>query len=309
MHFTYRSRPLVAAACLVAMLSGCGGGSSGTMPDDDMMTGGDPMTGGNTTGHVGLMAGMDRRFSEGRTIGLADDGMTTVTRTGSGWELTVHGNSVEFSDSELGAVEPGFFNKFNESTNVDVWFWSDEEGGFEGAPEFEYLDIYGFSYGIATPGADLATFDDGDYVRGSYANIVHGIPTSDMPVSGTATYEGRVEAREWRDDDPVFARDSTVYNGDFDMIATFGASGAEVAGTFSFTGVTGGIIPFRASTSGNQLSVSGLRIDQGHFAGYENIGVRAAFFGPAAAEAGGVFEGDNPAAGTLIHGYFAGAQQ
>ena len=297
MHFTYRSRPLVAAACLVAMLSGCSGGSSGTIP------------GGDTIEPVGFVAGMDRRFSEGRTIGLADDGMTTVTRTGSGWELTVHGNSVEFSDSELGAVDPGHFNKFNESTGANVWFWSDEEGGFEGDPEFEYLDIYGFSYSVATPGADLSTIDDGDYVRVIYSNIVHGDPTSDMPVGGTATYEGRVKAREWRDDAPASGRAPTVYDGDFDMVATFAASGAAVTGTFSFTGVTGGIIPFRASTSGNQLSVSGLRIDQGHFAGYENIGVRAAFFGPAAAEAGGVFEGDNPAAGTLIHGYFAGAQQ
>ena len=297
MHFTYRSRPLVAVACLVAMLSGCGGGSSGTMP------------GGDTIEPVGLVAGMDRRFSEGRTIGLTDDGMTMVTRTGSGWELTVHGHSVEFSDSELGAVDPGHFNKFDESTGVNVWFWSDEEGGFEGAPEFEYLDIYGFSYAVATPGADLSTIDDGDYVRVIYSNIVHGDPTSDMPVSGTATYEGRVEAREWGDDAPASGRDFTVYNGDFDMTAMFGASGAEVAGTFSFTGVAGGIIPFTASTSGNQLSVSGLSIDQGHFAGYENIGVRAAFFGPAAAEAGGVFEGDNPAAGTLIHGYFASARQ
>ena len=191
------------------------------------------------------MAGVDRRFSEGRSVGLTDDGMTMVTRTSSGWELTVHGNSVEFSDSELGAVVSGFFNKFNESTNVDIWFWSEEAGGFEGDPEFDYLDIYGFTYGTVTHRVQTCRHSTTATTSGGvYANIVHGTPTSDMPLSGTATYEGRVEAREWRDDAPVFARDSTVYNGDFDMTATFGASGAEVTGIFSFAGVTGGTIPF-----------------------------------------------------------------
>ena len=60
---------------------------------------------------------------------------------------------------------------------------------------------------------------------------------------------------------------------------------------------------------GNRLSLSGESIGTGRFAGYGNIGIRAAFFGPAAAEVGGVFEGDNPAAGTILHGYFAGTKQ
>ena len=128
-------------------------------------------------------------------------------------------------------------------------------------------------------------------------------------MSGVATYEGRVKATEWPSDNPVFARDATFYEGDFDMTAAFGASGVDVAGTFSFPSVPGGIIPFATTVEDNQLSLGGLIIDSGPFAGYEDIGIRAAFFGPAAAEVGGVFEGDNPAAGTTMHGFFGGTKQ
>ena len=150
-------------------------------------------------------------------------------------------------------------------TNESGAFWSEENGGFEGtpAPEFDYLNVYGFSHNEAFPGKDLSTFEVSNSIRSDVIYIVHGTPTNDMPMSGTATYDGRVFAREWRSDAAVPARNSTVYRGDFDMSATFGASGAEITG---------------------------------------------AFFGPAAEEVGGVFEGDNPTAGTLMHGYFAGAQ-
>ena len=79
-------------------------------------------------------------------------------------------------------------------------------------------------------------------------------------------------------------------------------------GSFSFHDVPNGIIPFTVDVTGNQLSLSGLSITEGPFAGYQNIGVRGAFFGPAAAEVGGVFDGENPTASTLMHGFFAGEQ-
>ena len=312
----HRFRLLVAAGFLAAMLSGCGGGSANTMPDDDMMPGGDPMTrmpGGGTAGPIGFTAGVDRLYASGRTEGITDDGMTTITETSDGLNVTVDGKTVEFGSSDLGGspLLPSTFYSKEYGTNEIGVLWSEEEGGFEGtpAPEFDYLNVYGFSHNVPLPGADLASFEPSDFTRGDYIYVVHGTPTSDMLASGTATYDGRVEAREWRSDAAVLARHSTEYTGDFSMTATFGASGAEVTGTFSFPSVPGGIIPFSTSSNGNQLSISGESIDTGPFAGYENIGIRAAFFGPAAAEVGGVFEGDNPTAGTLMHGYFAGEKQ
>ena len=104
------------------------------------------------------------------------------------------------------------------------------------------------------------------------------------------------------------------------MTAEFGASGAEIEGAFSdlelalpgsdsFASIPGGTIRFATSVDGNQLAIGDVSIDEGPFAGYENIGIRAAFFGPEAAEVGGVFEGENRAANTLLHGWFAGNKQ
>ena len=262
---------------------------------------------------VALIAGVDRIFASNRTVGLADDGATIivedVTQTPSGWSLTVDGKTVALDANDYGAdsfVPDSYYKRLGD--DEEVGFWSLEGGGFDGDPEFEYLNIYGFYHSDLVPNADLSTFETTDFERGSIVHIVHGTPSSDMPLSGTATYDGRVRAQEWPSDAAVFSSGSTVYTGDFDMTASFGPGGASVVGQFDFHDVTGGTIPFAVDVAGNRLSVDGLSITEGHFAGYQNISVRGAFFGPSAAEVGGVFEGDNPAAATLMHGFFAGRQ-
>ena len=285
------------------------------MPDDgdDMMPDDDDamMPDDGTSEPVAFMAGVDRLYASNRTVGLTDDGTTIVmedtSQTPSGWSLTVDGKTIELGANNLSS--PGFYYK-DIGNNEEVEFWSVEGGGFEGdpSPEFDYLNIYGFYHGTFVKNADTSTLEPTDYERGSIIYIVHGTPSSDMPVSGTAAYDGRVSARVWPSDAAVFFSESTVYSGDFDMTASFGETGASVTGSFSFDDVPGGIIPFTVDVTDNQMSVSGLSIIEGPFAGYQNIGVRGAFFGPAAAEVGGVFEGENPTASTLIHGYFAGGQ-
>ena len=249
--------------------------------------------------------------------------MTTITKTGDGWNVTVDGKSVEYTSADLGAFAAPSGTYAKRTGNEEVWFWSEEGGGFEGdpAPEFDHLNVYGFSHQDIVPGADLSDgYQPDDFTRGSFVNVVHGTPTGEMPVSGTASYDGKVRAREWPSDSTGFvASTSTLYKGGFDMTATFGASGTEVMGSFSFTemtapggtatSVSGGTVPFSTTVTGNRLSISVPSIDAGHFAGYRNVGVRAAFFGPAAAEVGGVFAGENPAASTLIQGYFAAGQE
>ena len=170
------------------------------------------------------------------------------------------------------------------------------------------MNIYGFEHSTLVPDADPSTFEPADYERVNFIHIVHGTPSSDMPVSGTATYDGRVKAVEGPSDAADIFGGSTDYVGHFDLTASFTATGASVTGSFSFDDLPDGIIPFTVDVTGNQLSVSGLSITENPFAGYQNIGVRGAFFGPAAAEVGGVFEGENPTASTLIHGYFAAEQ-
>ena len=283
------------AAC-AAMVSGCGGGSS------------------TTTDPVSFTTGLDQQFSvfsAGRTERLAVSGSSVITRTGDGWTVTVDGKTVEFDSSELGA-NPGTPSTYFKELDNEA-FWSEESGGFSSTgdktEEFEYLDVYGFSSYDTVPDADLT--------RGSRFYVVQGIPTTDLPRNITATYSGRASADEWDTDPAVFLGRSAWYTGSFDMTATFGADESTVTGAFNFTrvGAPGepatdipdgdGRIPFSFTATGNQLSVTGARITEGRFAGYEQIGIRGALFGPEADEVGGVFEGANPDAGTVMHGYFA----
>lgn len=330
MYPTYRFRTFVTVGWLAAVLSGCGGGSSSTMPDEDMTTGGGPMTGGGAAEPTAFMSGVDRLYGFDRTEAITDDGDTEVieddSETPSGWHLTVDGRDVEFAGSDYGAVL-SYPDRYVTLSNdgEEAWFWSEEEGGFEGdpAPEFDYLNVYGFSHSTRMDGADFSdpsTVEPDHYERGDFIYIVDGTPTSDMPVSGSAMYVGRVEARQWQGDSPGFWSSATRFKGGFSMSAEFAASGAEIMGAFSnlevalpgsdsFTRIPGGTIPFATSVDGNQLAIGDLSIEEGPFAGYQNIGIRAAFFGPEAAEVGGVFEADNPAANTLLHGWFAGDKQ
>ena len=312
--------PLAAVAALALATAGCihdaddGPATDGTDMGEPM-DGDGMMPGGGTSEPVAFMAGVDRLFASNRTVGLTDDGTTIVmedaSQTPSGWSLTVDGKVVELDASDYN-TDPFFPGAYYEDlgNNEEVFFWSQEGEFGEGDPdpEFDYLNIYGFYHGTFTPDADKSTIEPTDYEQGNFVFIVHGTPSSDMPVSGTATYDGRVRAREWPSDAAVFSSGSTVYSGDFDMTVSFGGTGAHVAGQFSFHDVPDGDIEFEVDVTGNQLSVSGLSITEGSFAGYQNIGVRGAFFGPAAAEVGGVFEGENPSASTLMHGFFAGGQ-
>ena len=287
-----------------AMVSGCGGGGSSTANEP-----------------VSFTAGVERQFAAGRTERLTVDGTSVITRTGDGWTVTVDGNTVEFDESDFGARRQDPSAYFKELDDEAFLLWSEEGEGFSSTgdktEEFEYLDVYGFNSYDTVPDADLATFERSDFTRSGFVYVVQGIPTADIPRSGTATYSGRTRAAEWRTDRAVFSGGATRYAGSIDMSATFGADGSTVTGAFNFTRVRvpggtvtdipdgAGRVPFAFTATGNQLSVTGASITEGRFAGYEQIGIRGALFGPEADEVGGVFEGANPDAGTVMHGYFA----
>lgn len=286
------------------MVSGCGGGGSST-----------------TNEPVSFTAGVERQFAAGRTERLTVDGTSVITRTGDGWTVTVDGNTVEFDESDF-EVDPRNSRTYSKTLDGQAFtFWSREGDGFSSTgdktEEFEYLDVYGFGPGDTVPGADLTALDPSDFTRRDYVYVVQGVPTADIPRNGTATYSGRTRAGEWDTGSAVFSGEATWYAGSINMTATFGADESTVAGAFNFTRVRepgepptdipdgDGRIPFSFTATGNQLSVTGARITEGRFAGYEQIGIRGALFGPEADEVGGVFEGENPDASTVMHGYFA----
>ena len=313
-----------AAVSLTMGLIGCGGGGSS---DRNVITGNGgeemPDVGSGTSGPATLISGVDRLFASDRTVPVADDGTAMVESTGNGgWNLSINGNNVTLADSDRGG-HPLFGEDFyfkDLGANQTVVFWSIEGGGFDEtpAPEFDYLNVYAFGHSDIVSGADVLSpsYTESDFIRTDYISIVHGTPTHDTPTSGSATYEGRMSAFEWAKDSAVFSIDSTRYRGEYFMRAAFGVSGAVVSGAFSnlqrrapggsFTSISD-IIEFETTADGNHFALSGLGIGSEFFAGYEDVEVRATFFGPAAAEVGGVFEGENPT--TILHGWFAGTKE
>ena len=304
------------AGSLTLVLAACGGGDPSVSPDTST-------PGTSTPEKVALMSGVERNYANDRTGVLPDDRMTEVTedatQTPSGWEVTVDGRTALLAaDDYVASSNLGNDYYYKIDGNEELTFWSAEEGGFAGdpSPEFDYLNVYGFAHADTVPGADLATYETTDYVRGNYVYIVDGGLTSDVPMSGSATYTGRMEAREWPSDDAVFSGDSTHYKGDLTMLASFGPVRTDVRGAFTnlqskapdsatFTSIPGEIVSFSTRVVGNQLSITGKSISTGTFAGYQ-VGVRGAFFGPGAAEVGAVFDGENTTANTLLSGWFAG---
>ena len=328
-----RDASVMTAAALVLTaavgLSGCfgaGGDSSmmggSEMPRDSSMAGGGTMPGESAPQQVGFMTGVDRSFSSHTprsTALLADDGATTIERTESGWTVTVLDKTIEFANEDFGQQLSNTYVHHDADNDEFAFFWSLEDGGFDG-DQFNYMSLYGWNVSQAKPGTAVSDIGPNTLNQANYVYVVEGTLTSEMPVSGDAEYRGRVNATDWPSDDAVFTShaSSTAYRGDFTMTVTFGATETSVTGEFSnleqrssrrdpYTPVPGSVT-FNTPVTGNQLSVSNLQ-GTGPLSGYENVVVRAGFFGPEAVEVGGIFEGENPSADKLISGHFTGKKQ
>ena len=326
----YRNELRISCAILsVAALLGlaaCGGGdgdSTMSMMDGDGMTGGGTgggMTGGGTGGGtpvtVSFGAGVERdHASSPETVALlADDGMPMVQQTDDGLNVTVDGQTVEFTSAHLGAfasLPDAYFRTDDpdESHFLLPWF---------GTGEYDYTNLYTWSVLEVDRSHTPPSF-----LRSDLLYFVQGTLTGDMPVSGSATYRGFVRAWEFPESAADALTSSPTTNnisGRFGMTAQFGASGTAVTGEFSnleqwagnsprsnATEIPGSVT-FDATVSDNRLSIGGLS-GTGPLSGYENISVTAGFFGPGAAEVAGVFEGENPTQSTVLTGGFAGKQQ
>ncbi len=316
----YRNELRISCAILsVAALLGlaaCGGGdgdSTMSMMDGDGMTGGG--TGGGTPVTVSFGAGVERdHASSPETVALlTDDGMPMVARTDDGLDISVGGRTVAFTSAHLGTFA-GFPDAYYRTDDPDEdhfllpWF---------GPGEYDYTNLY--TWGVVE--IDRSHTPENP-LRADIVYFVQGTLTSDMPVSGRATYSGSVRAWEWPESAAsVFTSSPMVNNisGDFGMTAQFGASGTTVTGEFSnleqwagnssrsnATAIPGSVT-FATTVSDNRLSIGGLS-GTGPLSGYENISVTAGFFGPGAAEVAGVFEGENPTQSTVLTGGFAGKQ-
>ena len=225
--------------------------------------------------------------------------------------------TVDMAEADLGgfggpstsyekAIESG-----SESRAAILWRL---RGWFPRRPEFDYVDVNGIAWTHFTPGEER---NADSVVDSNYGFVVRGTrtATNDLP-SGTAEYSGPMAAKSWDTTGVANRRTSPEYRGNFSMTADFGSGSvmATVAnvtrrpgnsGSFASTSGTG--LTFEATVSGNAFTANALT-GTGHFAGYTGS-AKGAFYGPQAAEAAGVFSGEDTASNKALHGWFVGDKQ
>ena len=265
-----------------------------------------------TLGAAATTSGNLRKYEADTTELLGDDGMATVERIEGGWRVHVDGRTVVLRDREdYGSAFNGFYTRDVEDGRA--WFWSDTDGLFAGAAEFDHFDVKGWGFQEReNPGDDTETEANRFLVHGNRT------PASAMPASGTADYEGRLRAVEVSTDRALASHGSsaTWFDGTVNLGVDFGASTV----TGSFTGLerrtgssgtpasaTGGAT-FNATISAGGFTAGDLT-GTGVLTGYSGGNVGGAFFGPSAEEAAGVFSAANPSANRILNGWFGTDRQ
>ena len=288
---------MVAGAALA--LAACGGGS-------DNMSG---MEG--TTAAVHLATNFDREFRSvpNTTVLLAPDAPPAFEQTEAGITVSHGGLTVTFTEADLGgAVVPA--GTYRRDLENGDWVYLGQRSRND---PYEHLGIW-----------DLGmVFVDGEGRTETVEQVrfVTGDATETMPVSGEASYAGRFSSstyvrsavREAGQTSPVSSRsDQTVsYPARFRMTASFDGDGASLSGEMDrFSVYTGqwagtsdpvdGNLTFTATANGRSFETTEIDASNSPFADYE-LSLRGGFFGPDAAEVGGVMDGQS--AERVLTGY------
>ena len=186
------------------------------------------------------------------------------------------------------------------------FLWTYDRQSFIDDPEFSYFNVNGWS------GADFA--EDGSLLAITRSPVVYGTPTESLP-AGTAKYSGRMYAEERPTADPTFRSRTRIRSDNLTLTADFDVGG-----------VDGMIddIEVRAPDQSSYVDANGsFRIDNGAFANTAftadltgsqdfasyDLDMTGQFFGPGAAEVGGVLKGTNTTLNTVVQGWFGGAKQ
>ena len=185
--------------------------------------------------------------------------------------------------------------------------------------DLNYVEITGWVHDLNDSAGDL---------KKKYRGLnIHGIATENMPTTGSATYVGRIGAEGWDVNEPVANAGRTRLRGDLMLEANFGSS--EISGRFDGLQIRSpGESQYNALGSGNSFDISnGAIAGSGFTADWTGVDTDAnsapvdsargfsgamngGFYGPAAAEVGGVLSGSRAATATtpqtLVVGGFVG---
>ena len=230
---------------------------------------------------------------------LKDAEEPTVVRTEEAYTVTIAGDDVVFTADEL-----------NASTQVPDGYWKESPDGAAFLRPSGSNDTLEH-FGIWQYGQVLLDDTSGTTLVNEW-RFVSGEDTASMPVSGEASYDGRMFARsfllsaERAEPTPLSTRsaETTWYRGDFGMTAEFGQEGTSLSGRIDriesrpgnesvYGPPVDGAVTFTARTTGNRFQATGVEAT-GPFAGFaDSMNIRGGFFGPEADETGGVFDGES----------------
>lgn len=249
--------------------------------------------------------GLDRNYVA-TTVQPANDAKVTAIESdgANGFHVTY---LVDGAEHRVHLAEQIYFNRFDEFAlfshqAAGLFVLGDQTGSFAGTPEFSHFDVHGWAMGrYAVDGALQSA------LRGF---VVSGVPTeaSDLP-AGTATYEGRAHFLGWPSNNPRLAANvrgdgRLTLNADFDASTVRGTIDqlVDLPGPIDEVSVEDGTIQDGALMAELRGAQSGVTFD-GNMSGE--------FYGPGAAEVGGVLEGSYTSAGVdvSVAGWFGGRAQ
>ena len=194
----------------------------------------------------------------------------------------------------------GFFLEAREADGL--YGLADHTGSFIGTPEFDHFNVHDW-YVFTTTNEGIATSTQRGFVAYGAAT-----ETADLP-AGTATYEGRAHLQAWLPDSPSYSTridgsGRLTLNADFDASTVGGAIDQLAVPDSPLTeiAIENGAIRGAELSADLRGGEAGARFD-GALAGR--------FFGPQAAEVGGVLEGTytDPSVTTVVQGWFGGEKQ
>ena len=206
------------------------------------------------------------------------------------------------------ASDPRFNVYANEGRHSPYAFWY-YTNSFFGFREFSYFNVYGWS---------VNKYADDDPTMGENAKSgfsVYGVPTetSDLP-TGTASYAGRVWTEGWSTGSPE-RDDASVSRGSLELMANFGSGTIggmldnfeyRAPGQSSYVDIDSPVLIQNGAITNNEFTAD--LVGQRDAAGFEGD-MTGQFFGPGAAEVGGVLTGTNTTLNTVVQGAFGGTKQ
>ena len=255
-----------------------------------------------------LSVAIDRDFASATVDPTTRAAVTAIESDGAGGfrmsyrvdgvDRQVH---VERDDYGLSGTTWGYTTR---TARGGLFYLSDNTGSFTGTPEFNHFNVH--QWGPAEYSSDGIL----QSILGGF--VAYGVATApaDLP-AGSATYAGRMHVQSWRPDSPSYSSRNEI-EGRLTLNADFGAS--TVDGVVDELTSRNGTPLTSIAVENGAIQGGGLAASlRGSGGGASFTGnLRGQFFGPGAAEVGGVLDGsysDLQVSGAVARGWFGAAMQ